>query len=125
MACCTYISHSHHPKTALPPNKPLRQVEEQLSEREHTITVAMLKELDALYEDAAGVTPIVQWQRQQLWGFLVEELRQIRRLVEAGVTVRIEGTPTVLRTWQDFYTWAHGRYHNLEDGYDRWIGDDR
>jgi hypothetical protein len=45
--------------------------------------------------------------------------------VEAGVTVRIEGTPTVLRTWQDFYTWAHGRYYRLEEGYDRWIGDDR
>ena len=48
----------------------------------------------------------------------------LRRLVEAGVTVKIEGTQTVLTTWQDFYEWAHGRYHKLEDGYDRWIGDD-
>lgn len=29
-----------------------------------------------------------------------------------------------MRSWQQFYTWAHGRYHMLEDGYDTWIGDD-
>jgi len=93
-----------------------------MSETEHTITVEMLKDLDALYEDAEVITPTMQWHR--LWGVLVEELRKIRRLVEAGVTVKIEGTQTVLITWQDFYEWAHGRYHKLEDGYDRWIGDD-
>jgi hypothetical protein len=47
------------------------------------------------------------------------------RLVEAGVLVKVEGTPTVLDSWQSFYAWAHGRYHMLEDGYDRWIGDDQ
>ena len=47
----------------------------------------------------------------------------LRRLVEAGVTVKIEGMQTVLTTRQDFYEWAHGRYHKLIDGYDRWIGD--
>lgn len=93
-----------------------------MSEREHVITVEMLKELDALYEDAEDVTPGMQ--RHRLWGVLVEQLRKIRRLVEAGVAVKIEETQTALVTWQDFYTWAHGRYHMLEDGYDRWIGDD-
>ncbi len=93
-----------------------------MSEREHTITVEMLKDLDELYEDVEDVIPGMQ--RHRFWGILVEELRKIRRLVEAGVTVKIEGTQTVLVTWQDFYTWAHGRYHALEDGYDRWIGDD-
>jgi len=58
------------------------------------------------------------------FGILVEELRKIRRLVEAGLMVKIEGTQTVLTTWQDFYDWAHGRYYKLEEGYDRWIGDD-
>ncbi len=89
-----------------------------MSEREHTITIEVLRDLDALYEDAEGVTPQMQWS------VLVEELRKIRRLVEAGVAVKIEETKTALVTWQDFYTWAHGRYHMLEDGYDRWIGDD-
>ncbi len=93
-----------------------------MSEKEHTITVAMLKGLDALYEDHEGITPT--WQRHRQWDVLVEELRQIRRMVEAGVKVTIEGTPTVLTTWQEFYTWAHGRYHALEDGADHWIGDD-
>jgi hypothetical protein len=39
------------------------------------------------------------------------------------VVIRVDDTHT-LHTWQDFYAWAHGRYHALEDGYDRWIGDD-
>lgn len=93
-----------------------------MSEREHLITVEMLKALDALYENVEDVTPTMQWHRD--WGVLVEELRKIRRLVEAGMMVKIEGMQTVLITWQDFYDWAHGRYHKLEDGYDRWIGDD-
>jgi hypothetical protein len=53
----------------------------------------------------------------------VEALRELRRAVEAGVALQVEGGPD-LRTWQEFYAWAHGRYHMLEDGYDPWIGDD-
>jgi hypothetical protein len=37
------------------------------------------------------------------------------------VTVEGDG---LLRSWQEFYQWAHGRYHMLEDGADKWIGDD-
>jgi len=54
---------------------------------------------------------------------LVEDLREIRRAVEAGVAVTVEGEGLLLN-WQGFYRWAHGRYHMLEDGYDKWIGDD-
>ena len=75
-----------------------------------------------MYEEAEETG--VLGRRQTRWGTLVEELRQIRRLVESGVKVNIEGTQTVLSTWQSFYDWAHGRYHALEDGYDSWIGDD-
>jgi hypothetical protein len=57
------------------------------------------------------------------WGALVEELRGIRRLVEAGIAVEVEGR--TLKRWGSFYDWAHGRYHMLEDGFDSWIGDDR
>ena len=76
----------------------------------------------ALYEDAEDITPAMKWRR--LWGVLVEELRTMRRLVEAGVTVKIEGTQIVFTEWWDFYEWAHGRYHKLEAGCGRWIGDD-
>jgi hypothetical protein len=76
-----------------------------------------LAELDALYEERSTDG------RPTGWGMLVEELREIRRAVEAGVVVKIEGAQP-LRTWQGFYDWAHGRYHMLEDGYDKWIGDD-
>jgi hypothetical protein len=95
-----------------------------MSEREHTVTAEMLEEFDALYEDAEVITPTVR-SHQRHWGTLVEELRKIRRLVEAGVAVKIEGTTTVLTTWQEFYTWAHGRYYRLEEGCDHWIGDDK
>ena len=93
-----------------------------MDNREHTLTIEMLKELDALYEERVDMEGL--GRRPTRWGTLVEELRKIRRLVEAGVKVKIEGTQTVLNTWQSFYAWAHGRYHMLEDGYDSWIGDD-
>lgn len=82
------------------------------------ITTEKLAELDALYaaRSASG--------RPTAWGPLVEKLRDIRRAVEAGAVVEIEGAQT-LRTWEEFYAWAHGRYHMLEDGWDHWIGDDK
>ncbi|MCB0195505.1 MAG: hypothetical protein KDJ65_26385 [Anaerolineae bacterium] len=89
---------------------------------EHSLTIERLQELDALYE--AREDGGVLGQRPTGWGILVSELREIRRLVEAGVTVKVEGSQTVLNTWQSFYAWAHGRYHMLEDGFDSWIGDD-
>lgn len=88
------------------------------SAQEYTITTEQLGELDALYAERSPSG------RPTAWGALVEELRAIRRRVEAGVVVKVENGET-LRTWRGFYEWAHGRYHMLEDGYDRWIGDDR
>ncbi|HEX4950377.1 MAG TPA: hypothetical protein VFZ34_27175 [Blastocatellia bacterium] len=93
-----------------------------MAHKEHWLTIEILKELDALYEEREDMG--VLGRRPTCWGVLVEELRKIRRLVEAGVIVKIEGTQTALNTWQSFYAWAHGRYHLLEDGYDSWIGDD-
>ena len=90
--------------------------------KQHTLTMKRLKKLDALYEEREDMG--VLGRRPTRWGTLVSELREIRRLVEAGVKVKVEGTQTVLNTWQSFYDWAHGRYRMLEDGYDSWIGDD-
>ena len=90
--------------------------------KQHTLTAKRLKELDAMYEAKEDMEAL--GRRPARWGTLVDELREIRRMVEAGVAVKVEGTQTVLDTWQSFYDWAHGRYHCLEDGYDSWIGDD-
>jgi len=87
------------------------------SKPEYTISSEKLAELDALYAERSASG------RPTGWGALVEALREIRRTVEAGVIVKVDGAPD-LRSWQGFYSWAHGRYHMLEDGYDRWIGDD-
>jgi hypothetical protein len=84
---------------------------------EFAVSEADLAKLDALYEARSPTG------RPTDWGLLVESLREIRRAVEAGVVVQVAGGPD-LRTWQGFYDWAHGRYHMLEDGSDRWIGDD-
>ena len=85
---------------------------------EHIVTAKDLRELDSMYMERSAEG------RPTGWRLLVEELREIRRIVEAGTVVRVAGGAT-LRTWQEFYTWAHGRYHALEDGCDSWIGDDR
>lgn len=82
-----------------------------------TISAERLRELDELYDERS------ESGRPAGWGSLVEELREIRRAVEAGAVVKVEGGPQ-MRLWQDFYDWAHGRYHALEDGYDDWIGND-
>ena len=93
-----------------------------MSGKGQTITIEMLKDLDALYAETEDLG--VLGKRHTGFGKLVDELRKIRRLVESGVTVKIEGTPTTLTTWRDFYDWAHTRYHKLEEGSDHWIGDD-
>lgn len=92
-------------------------IEIQVPRQNYTISNQKIRELDSLYEERSATG------RPNRWGILVEELREIRRAVEAGVVVNVEGEKSILN-WQNFYTWAHGRYHMLEDGYDKWIGDD-
>ncbi len=92
-------------------------IEIQIPRQDYTISIEKIRELDLLYEERSATG------RPNSWGILVEELREIRRAVEAGVVVNIEGEKSIL-DWQNFYSWAHGRYHMLEDGYDKWIGDD-
>ena len=92
-------------------------IEIQIPQREFILSGEKQEALDALYADRSpGGLPVG-------WDTLVEELREVRRAVEAGVVVQVEDGPR-LQTWQGFYEWAHGRYHMLEDGADRWIGDD-
>lgn len=93
-------------------------VEILIPRQTYSIEAEALRELDALYTERSTSG------RPTGWDVLVEELRQIRRAVEAGMVVSVENTHT-LQTWQDFYAWAHGRYHALEDGSDHWIGDDK
>lgn len=92
-------------------------VEIRIPKQEYVISGEKIRELDALYEERSDLG------QPNGWGVLVEELREIRRALEAGVVVNVEGEQTIL-TWQNFYNWAHDRYHMLEDGYDKWIGDD-
>lgn len=92
-------------------------LEIQVPIQNYTISGEKMRELDALYEARSSTG------HPNSWGILVEELRDIRRAVEMGVAVKIEGEQP-LHSWQDFYAWAHGRYHMLEDGYDKWIGND-
>jgi hypothetical protein len=90
--------------------------------KQHTVSIARLKKLDAMYNARADMGGV--GQRPTDWGALVSELREMRGLIEAGVEVKIVECQTILNSWQSFYTWAHGRYHLLEDGCDSWIGND-
>jgi hypothetical protein len=81
-----------------------------IPKKEHTITAADLAGYDAQYEDP------------QSWRWLVEDLREVRRAVEVGVVIYVEDKK--LNSFESFYSWAHGRYHALEDGADEWIGMD-
>lgn len=90
----------------------------QIPRSTYTLSAERVRAFDGLYAERSDLG------RPVGWGVLVEALREIRRAVEAGVQVAIEGTDTVLISWQSFYDWAHGRFHLLEDGYDSWIGDD-
>lgn len=92
-------------------------IEVEIPRQSYAITSDKLRKLDARYEERSSSG------QPTGWGVLVEELRELRRAVEAGVAVTVEGEGLLL-SWQDFYHWAHGRYHMLEDGYDKWIGDD-
>ena len=83
----------------------------------HVLSARELRELDELYQEPAAD------QRAGSWNALVVGLREIRRAIEAGVAIAIEDGPT-LRSWQDFYSWAHARYPRLEEGCDHWVGDD-
>jgi hypothetical protein len=90
-------------------------IEIQIPVRQHEISARELRKLDELYESRGNDG------RPDCWGPLVEGLREIRRACEANVRVIVEGKTLNAR---NFYSWAHGRYHMLEDGYDKWIGSD-
>ena len=83
----------------------------------HSISEKELRDLDRLYESRN------EHGYPDGLSVLVEELRDIRRAVETGIEVEVEGK--TLKDFDQFYSWAHGRYHILEDGADKWIGDDR
>ena len=85
-------------------------LEIRIPKEEHTITADDLAGFDAQYESP------------QSWRWLVEDLREVRRAIEVGVVVKVEDKE--LDSFERFYSWAHGRYHMLEDGADEWIGMD-
>ncbi len=61
----------------------------------YKITDEKIRELDALYEQRSSSG------RPTSWGSLVEELREIRRAVEAGILVTLEDAQTI-QSWESF-----------------------
>lgn len=89
----------------------------QEPKREIILPPEKLERFDALYERGEALGQAAGW------GTLVDELRELRRAVEAGAVLKVEGEPPI-HDWQTFYSWAHGRYYKLEEGCDKWIGHD-
>ncbi len=69
------------------------------------------------------IEKIDQYYEQEEWDWAVECLREIRRAIDAGVVIKIGDQQ--FTTAGSFYTWAHKRYHILEEASDKWILDDR
>lgn len=86
----------------------------------YNISDRTLHKWDAMYEEREDMG--ILGMRPTRWGYLVESLREIRRIAEAGVIIQIEGQN--IQNVGEFLTWVHSRYHGLEDGYDSWVGDD-
>jgi hypothetical protein len=79
-----------------------------------------LKKMDTWYEERKDMG--VLGLRPVSWGILVEGLREIRRAIEAGVVIEIDGKK--IKSVGSFLIWAHNQYYMLEEGYDSWYGDD-
>lgn len=76
----------------------------------YTVSEKALKAFDEAYEERS-------------WVWLVEELRDIRRALDADVVVEIDGR--TFGSFGRFYEWAHARYYALEDDAGTgWIGSD-
>lgn len=89
--------------------------------KEHyNISDRTLHQWDAMYEEREDMG--VLGMRPTRWGYLVEGLREIRRIAEVGVIIKIEGKN--IQNVGQFLTWVHRRYPGLEDGCDSWVGDD-
>ncbi len=69
------------------------------------------------------IQEIDQHYEQEEWDWAVESLREIRRAIDAGVVIQIGDQE--FTSAGSFYTWAHKRYHILEEASDKWILDDR
>ena len=95
-------------------------IEVRIPLQNYTVSDEKLQAFDALYEKREDMGEL--GLRPTGWGVLVEELRELRRAIEAEVVIEIEGRN--LKRVGSFLTWAHERYHLLEEGYDSWIGDD-
>ena len=87
-----------------------RIVEIRIPKKNVTISDKQLKDIDESYDERS-------------WSYVVEALREMRRAIEAGVVIQVDGK--TLKSWNEWYTWAHSRYYLLEEGSDKWIGDDR
>lgn len=61
--------------------------------------------------------------KAQKWNWVVEDMREIRRAVEAGIIIEVDDKK--LTSFSSFYEWAHQRYHLLEECADKWIGNDK
>jgi len=69
----------------------------------------------------ADLAAIDEDYEQKDWSAAVAQLRDIRRAIDGGVTLKIDGQ--TFKSSGFFYTWAHQRYHTLEEISNEWMMD--
>jgi hypothetical protein len=70
---------------------------------------------------AANLAAIDEDYQQKDWSAAVAQLRDIRRAIDAGITIELDGQTFI--SSGAFYTWAHQRYHVLEEISNDWMMD--
>ena len=91
----------------------------QLALKEEMVDIWIPKQTHQVSKaDLAGIDQDYQTQD---WSAAVAKLRDIRRALDAGVTIEIDGQP--FKSSGSFYTWAHKRYHALAEISNDWMMD--
>lgn len=72
-----------------------------------------LAHMDACYEKTNEQGQLIGWTE------LVNDLRNLFRLIDAGVTIQIGKKH--FEAFTPLYSWAYARYRALEEGYDEWF----
>lgn len=81
-------------------------VEMWIPKQSHQVSKTDLASMDKDYNDRE-------------WAAAVAQLKDIRRAIDAGVTIEVDGQ--TFKSSGSFYNWAHKRYHSLEEASDDWI----
>lgn len=91
----------------------------QLALKEEMVDIWIPKEVCQI--SVADLASMDKDYDAQDWSTAAAKLRDIRRAIDAGVIIEIDGQS--FKSSGSFYTWTHQRYHALEEISNEWMMD--